>query len=274
MKSSLEEIILTSIDNIEKKILETSSKDDRIIRGIWGIDCLFNPINNGRIFSYKFLISQTVGQGCAYSTNYEYPIDFLRQYIGCDFRDCNITDAALKVSVMDSLYGILYPAKNKKQLVINADSFTKMKWRTQIIYDEAQRLLGDKKDKLIVNVGVVGDILHKFEDEGFSVIGTDFDPSIIGGDSFGKIPIIDGNETIDVIAKADLAVITGMTIATNTIDDILECCEKNNVKSIVFAETGANLASYYIDHGVDVYLSELFPFYIFNGTSEIEICYS
>jgi len=176
------------------------------------------------------------------------------------------------VSLLDSLYGALRPAKNKKLLTLRADSLTKMRWRTQIVYDEALRLLGGKKDRTVVNVGVVGDFLRKFRDGGFDVMGTDFDEEITGDEAFGGIPVVDGSRTLEAVAKADLAVITGMTVTTDTIDGILACCRENGVKTIVFAETGPNLAGYYVEHGADVYLSERFPFYIFHGTSEIEVC--
>ena len=139
---------------------------------------------------------------------------------------------------------------------------------------EATRLLGDIQGRKIVNVGVVGDILLRFNELGANIIGADFDESIVGMATFDGIPIINGKNTLDEICNADLAIVTGMTITTGTIDDIINCCKENNVKLMIFAETGANLASYYLEHGVDVYLSEYFPFYIFNGTSIIDVCYN
>lgn len=264
---------MSSIRKIEDQILEHTSKQDREVNGLWGVDCLYHPINNGRIFDYKFLISQTLGQGCAYSTNYNYSRELLKQYVGHDFLEFNIDDIALKVCFLDSLYGVLFPAKNKKRLTVKAESMEKLKWRTKIIIDESKRLLGNLRNKKVVNVGVVGDILCSFQNEGAIITGTDFDPSIIGMNSFGNIPVLDGRSTLDVVSDSDLAIITGMTITSSTIDDILKCCTRNNVKTIVFAETGANLADYYIKQGVNVYLSEHFPFYIFNGISTIDICY-
>jgi hypothetical protein len=264
---------MNSIEVIENEILEHSTAQDRQVKGIWGVDCLFYPINNGRIFDYKFLISQTRGQGCAYSTKFDYSREFLRQYIGHDFLECAINDIALKVSFLDSLYGIFSPPKNSRRIISEASSIEKMKWRTQIILDEATRLLGDVKNKKVVNVGVVGDILHTFAENGAEIKGTDYDTSIAGTTMFGHIPVFDGKCTIKEISDSDLAIITGMAITSNTIDEIIECCINNNVKTIVFAETGANLAGYYLKHGIDVYLSEYFPFYIFNGNSVIDVCY-
>ena len=262
-----------SIKDIEKRILENSTSQDRTVRGIWGVDCLFYPANNGRIFDYKFLVSQTLGQGCAYSTMFDYSREFLKQYVGHDFAECDVDDIAVKVSFLDSLYGILFPPQKKKRLTSAASSFEKMKWRTQIIFKEANRLLGTICGKKIVNVGVVGDILCTFKEKGAEIIGTDYDTSIVDTNVFGDIPVLDGKNTIKEISESDLAIVTGMTITSNSIDEIIKCCTDNNVKMIVFAETGANLASYYIKHGVHVYLSEYFPFYIFNGRSVIDVCY-
>jgi len=265
---------IDSIREIEKSVLERSAAQDRQVKGIWGVDCLFNPSNNGRVFDYKFLVTQTLGQGCAYSASFDYPREFLRQYIGRDFLECGIGDTALKVSFLDSMYGALFPPDNKRRLISEASSYEKMKWRTRIILDEATRLLGDLKNKKIVNVGVVGDILLAFAEKGAEIAGTDYDASIVGTGAFGRIPVYDGKETIKAVSESDLAVITGMTITTNTIDEIIECCSGNNVRTIVFGETGANLAGYYVKHGIDVYLAEYFPFYIFNGRSVIDVCYA
>ena len=262
---------MKSLEEIERQISCKTEAKDRVIKGIWGVDCLFNPVGNGRIFDYKILISQTLGQGCAYSSHNQYSRDVLKSYIGRDFLKCDISDTALKISLMDSIYGILYPPQNVVRYVCDATSEEKMHWRTSLIVDEAKRLLGEIKNKRVVNVGVVGDILLSFSEQGATVIGTDFDEALIGGQVFNGIEIYSGDRTLDEIASADLAVVTGMTISTETIDEILSCAVSNNTKIILFAETGASLSSYYIQRGVDVYLSEYFPFYIFNGSSVIDI---
>lgn len=262
-----------SLYEIENYIGQNTNKEERIIRGLWSVDCFFNPANNGRVFDYKFIISQTVGQGCAYSSRYDYPREFFYPYMGKDFLECDCNDIAMKVSLFDSVFWNAMPPKNYVRLEQTGSSNEKLKWRTSIIVEEAKALLGGLKNKNVVNVGVVGDFLKAFQNEGAFVIGTDFDKEITGKKMFGSVDIIDGSKTIDIISKSDIAIVTGMTIATLTIDNIIKCCHDNNVKLIVFAETGANLAGYYINNGVDVYLSEHFPFYIFNGYSMIDVCY-
>lgn len=258
-----------SIETIIDRIREKSTKNERYVRGLWSVDCLFYPSGNGRIFDYKFLISQTVGQGCAYCVN-KMGVEDLRKFIGKDFFDIDIRDTALQVSLIDSIYGELYPMIPTKSLTHVGDSETKMHWRTNIIYDEVLKFIHGDRSKSIVNVGVVGDIIKFFSEQGYQIVGTDFDECIVNTQLFGSY-IYSGQNTLDVVANSDVAIVTGMTITTETIDDIIECCKQNNTKLIIFAETGANLAQFYIEMGVDSYISETFPFYIFNGTSRIDI---
>lgn len=259
---------MTAIDEIKNRVYKTTQPDDRRIKGIWDVDCLYNPKDNGRVFNYNFIISQTIGQGCAYSTKKNDGIGYIN-IMGKDFLDVDIKDPALLVSMLDSIYGCFYCLEPTKSETINADSETKMQWRTNIIYKEAVRLLGDLRDKKILNVGVVGDIIKKFVHEDCEITGTDFDKTIIGQKMFGRAEIYDGDKTLDLISRNDLAIVTGMTITTQTIDDIIRCCKESNTKIIIYAETGANLSQYFIELGVDSFISEIFPFYIFNGVSTI-----
>jgi hypothetical protein len=263
---------MESIIEIKKQVMDNTIPEDRRVKGIWCVDCLYNPKDNGRIFKYKFIISQTVvGQGCAYSLKANYSIPKLELLIGNDFINANIKDEALLVSLLDSCYQNISDLKPIFSETMNADSETKMRWRTRIIKSEAEKLIGSLKDKKVVNVGVVGDILKSFKDEGANVIGTDFDDLIVGKTMFGTVEIRSGSETLNTIKNSDLCIVTGMTIVTKSIDAIITCCLQSDVKIIIFAETGANLGPYYVTKGVDSYVGETFPFYIFNGISIINV---
>jgi len=172
------------------------------------------------------------------------------------------------VSLLDSVYDKDKHTYEKR--VLDAESEIKSYWRTEIIASEAKRLLGSLRGKNVVNVGVVGSFLKKFGELGCSVLGTDYDEAIIGQTLFDA-PIENGDKTIEAVANADLAIVTGMTMATLTLDSILSTAARNSTKIIIFAETGANLAPFFMQYGVDVFIGEPFPFYIFNGVSEIRV---
>ena len=244
---------------------------ERIINGLWSVDCLYNPKNNGRIFNYKFIISQTTEQGCSYSERVSYDRNYLESLIGKDFMTENITDIPLLVSLIDSVYKPSIKNYKVEEFSIDEKSSIKLRWRTNIIYANAMKLLNNRREAKIVNVGVVGDILHKFMTEGYYITGTDKDEEITNKKMYDVVSIQSAEKTLDLVANSDLAIITGMTISNNSIEDILQCAKEENTKIIVFAETGYNLAPYFINKGVDVYISEIFPFYIFNGKSTIKV---
>ena len=63
-----------------------------------------------------------------------------------------------------------------------------------------------------------------------------------------------------------------MTLATEALDDLVSTAKRFGTKTIVFAETGANFGEGYCRSiGIDVTVSEPFPFYIFQGLTTIEI---
>ncbi|MCL2664541.1 MAG: DUF364 domain-containing protein [Defluviitaleaceae bacterium] len=262
---------MDSLQNIKDEIEKKTNPGDRLIKGIWSIDCLYNPAGNGRIFNYKILLTQTSGLGCAYSTHTDYPVGMLESYIGRDILDIKITDVPMLVSMYDSCYAGACEVKPAYTAEAGGVSEKKMRWRSEIIIAEAKRILGNLKGKRVVNVGVVGDIIRVFQESGADVCGTDFDAAIVGKRMFDAVDVYDGKDTLGLVKEANLCVVTGMTVATRTIDAIIEHCNQCGSKIIMFAETGANLGGYYSAHGVDVYLGETFPFYIFNGRSEISV---
>lgn len=260
------------MDKLKKRLLKQSSSFDRTIVGVWATDCLYNPMQNGRIFKYKFIIIQTnMGQGCAYSDQNEYDVNYLESLIGKDCLNLEINDSALNVACMDSLAECISYNYSVQHLILEGKSNDKLHMRTALIIEEAKRLIGSLQGKKILNVGVVGDIVKGFFEMGCDVVGSDFDDTIIGKKLFGEVSVISGNYTLELLTKVDLAVVTGMTITTKTLNCIIKTCKEYNIKLIVFAETGANMGQYYVHQGVDCYIGEKYPFYIFDGKSEITI---
>ncbi len=260
------------LEKLEGLVLGQTTTSEREIAGMWATDCLFNPAQNGRIFKYKFIIAQTqIGQGCAYSSNENYNADCLAKLVGKDCLDNEIKDLPLRVACLDSLCERISFGYEAEEINLNGTSAHKLRARTELIIKEAERLMGDLRGKKVLNVGVVGDIIFQFYNHGCSVIGSDFDPTIVGKHFFKEVPIISGTYTLEALKNVDIAVVTGMTIANATLNKIIAVCKEFGVKLIVFAETGSNMGQFYVREGIDCYLGEIFPFYIFNGISTIRI---
>ncbi|MCT4542631.1 MAG: DUF364 domain-containing protein [Vallitalea sp.] len=258
------------LENIKQHTLQNFTKeDDLFIRGIWSVDCLFNPNLNERTFNYKFLVVQNEGQGSAYSLVRNYPLYKLEQIMGKHYFDLKINDTALEIAILDAIYSSR--ASNNYEIVeIQGNSIEKSVKRAEIIAQETLKLV-DTKEVLVVNVGVVGNIIKCLLDHNVNVVGTDFDEKIVGKKLFDKVEVMHGDYTNDIIRKADVAIITGMTLATNTLDKIIKTAKENDTKTIIFAETGSNLYDFFIDAGIDVVISEPFPFYIYQGKTQIKI---
>lgn len=263
---------MDSLEKIKKLVLSQCTTSEREIVGIWATDCLYNPAQNGRVFKYKFIVTQTqIGQGCAYSSSDGYDADYLAELVGKDCLDNEIEDLPLKVACIDSLCEKISFGYETEEIKLEGPSAYKLRARTELIINEAMRLIGDLRGRKVLNVGVVGDILLQFYNHGCQVIGSDFDSSIVGRHFFDEIPIISGTRTLEALKSVDIAVVTGMTIANATLNEIIVVCREYGVKLIVFAETGSNMGQFYVHEGVDCYLGEIFPFYIFNGSSTIRI---
>lgn len=262
------------LDCLQKRIIEISSSinsQDFVLHGLWGIDLLFQPNIEERVFQYKLILSQTKKQGCAYcvydSNNFD------EKLIGKDSRYVDTNNRCLRIAVLDAAYSCL-PNHANQYFQIEGDSYQKSKLRADIVVNEIDRILNQKKKggKCILNIGVVGNIINELINRNYEVRATDLDNKIIGTLCHG-VEIQNGIEFNDeLIAKCDLALVTGMTLSTNTLDKILQNCRSHKTKVVIFAETGAWFGKEYCElFGVDAVICEPFPFYIFEGTSNIHI---
>ena len=264
------------LEEIKKSVLENPNlkDEDLTIRGLWAVDCLFRPNPAERTFNFKFIVAQTIGQGCAYSAVRNYDVKYLESLMGKNYRDLKIEDTALEIAILDSVYSMIQ-RKPDDTYEINGTSIEKTDYRTKIVVDETEKLIDRKNIKgskpVVCNVGVVGNFIKMLLERDIDVVGTDFDKNITGKKLFDKSDIYYGDRTLEFVKKSDVALITGMTLATSTMDDIIKTAKENNTKVIVFAETGSNLGCYFTKRGVDCVVGEPFPFYIFQGKNIINI---
>lgn len=263
------------MERLREKIRKGNiSEEELIIRGLWSVDCLFKPNVKERTFNYKFIVAQTIGQGCAYSMSTNYDVKYLESLMGKNYLDLKLEDTALEVAILDAIYSTLQREPDRV-VEISGNSVDKAEIRAKIVAEETIRLIDNnnlKNEKpLLLNVGVVGNIIKEFVDKDMDVIGTDFDSEIVGKKLFGRAEIIHGSNTLEMVKKCDIAIITGMTLTTNTLDDIINTAKEHNTKIVMFAETGSNLGDFYVENGVDCVIGEPFPFYIFQGKNTLNI---
>ena len=264
--------MLDAFELLRERALERMAgrpAEDFLVRGMWKVELAFRPNPAERTFQYTFWLAMTRGQGCCYCTGDD---ERGRELVGHDVRELVKDKTCISIAALDSLYASLErrPAASY-QLVGNP--IEKTDARTGIILYEAGQLVSGIRSRKprVVNVGLVGNVVRDLVAHGYEVRASDMEPDTVGTRVHGVL-VEDGTRTYDLVADSDLAIVTGMTIATDSLELILEEARKAGTKLLIFAETGANFGEEYCRSlGVDAVVSEPFPFYIFQGVSTIEV---
>jgi hypothetical protein len=243
------------------------------VSGLWGIKCLFNPSINERIFNHNIVICQTNGQGACYYEGSEIEKEYLEDMLGTVYKGGNIDNPYVEIALLDSIAANLCNCPNKI-FELHGHFSKKAMERADIIVNEISDLvIPNKKNGMLTvcNIGVVSLIVKRLLEKGFNVFACDKDKKIIGNRLFEKVNIQSEKFLKDSIINSDIALITGMTLATDSLEEIIAMCKLYSTKIVIFAETGANFAPFYIKFGADVVISEPFPFYTFAGNNTISI---
>jgi len=121
----------------------------------------------------------------------------------------------------------------------------------------------------VVMVGAIADIVREILRRGAKLQIADF--SLAGTEIEGIKIQYDGTRMIE---WADTVIMTGNTLKTNTLGNLLDISQKLSKRILVYAMTGANIAPRYLDYGVSVVTSESFPYYWYAQTASIMNVYS
>lgn len=268
-------IFLKLVENAKSKINELPL-EALTIRGIWHVEYAINLTRNlnSPILNLGYSVVQTLEQGCSY---YEKTLEnpgINEKFIGKNVFDISAGFKCLEIAGLDAVYAHLIGAPSKSYQ-IDGSNIDKAVSRSNIVVGEALSTLDKHKPKtgnrfFVLNVGVVGQFLEDLANRtGLTVKATDFYSGVVGH-RYHDIEVLHGSMTNQLVADADLAIVTGMTLANGTLDDILNIAQKHNTKLALFAETGAHFASEYCQMGVDLVISEPLPFYL-NGPGRTRI---
>lgn len=242
------------------------------VKGLFKVDLAFKPNANERVFRYSFLVAQTMGQGCCYCDK---NLDIDAGLIGRDSREALRVKDCYSIAIMDSIFASI--ERNPQAIhKFEGNSVEKAGKRASIIVDEvnvlAERMGRSHGETKVLNAGVVGNIVLALKNEGYDVVATDLDENLVGREMHG-VKVDHGAKTYSYVEGADVAIITGMTLTTDSLTDIVDTAKRHDTRVLMFAETGANMGEEYTAGaiGVDICVSEPFPFYIFQGLTTIEV---
>lgn len=240
------------------------------VRGLWRTDLLFKPNPAERTFNYTFLLVQTVAEGACYCSTIPALVEGF-DLLGKDCRTATFKYRCFEVAALDAMFSA-FDKRPDETLTLSGTSAEKAVRRSGIIAGEVLRqleLAGAERGR-VVNVGVIGNLVKMLTERSIEVVGTDEDPALVGSEIDG-IPVHGEERTVELVEECDVAVMTGMIISTDTMEDILAAARRGRTRLVMFCETGAHLCEEYVRMGVDSAIAEPFPFYIFGGTTRIDI---
>ncbi len=253
-------------------LLTDCPKENTVIRGLWEVGCFFKPTQIERLFQYRFVVAQVMAQGAAYCSDLSSSLSqsTAQDLIGRSLLDYQVHDTCLELALLDALCAARRPPPNATH-TLRGNSIDKATQRATLICKEALRLAAVvARRPRIANIGVVGLIASELQAAGCDVLLSDLDPHLIGS-SIGRVKVQHGSDSPSIVAQSDVAIVSGMALTTGTLDDILTAGRLSGCKIVIFAETDSSFANIYIRLGASAVIAEPFPFYIFQGTTDILI---
>jgi hypothetical protein len=245
------------------------------IHGLWDTRLWFAPSSSEIGFRCRFIVAQTHHQGCAF-----YPGNLdaseLETLVGQHYRVARDASLPLKVAVADTLFAFARPRLPACRWESEVGTPTeKASWRARVVGDEAKRILGSARTRSsrprVVLVGVSALILDELLRMDCTVAAVDLDPHVVGWTARPGVLVGHGADVEATLAESDMAVVTGMTLTTRSLGSILAQCVASHTRVLVYAQTGANIAPWYMLYGADTVVCERIPFYNFEGLSEIHV---
>ncbi len=245
------------------------------IRGAWQTTYVIQLTNTATPMHLSYVVVQTLHQGCSY---YEPAIEtpgMSDDFLGRNALDDRLGSPCWDIACLDAVYGDLCGEPDAKH-ELDGPNWVKAIRRASAVTDEVMRLLKRRTGKggqlSVVNVGVVGDFLAQLHEQpGIRVLASDYYQGVVGKQPSG-VTVEHGSRTLELIAEADVAVVTGMALANGTLDSIIDTAAANDTGLVVFAETGAHFGREYCRAGIDVVVGEPLPFYLSGtGVSVLEV---
>ncbi len=255
--------------------LIASKQPDLRMRGVWQFELVFQPTPTERCFHYQVILALADGFGTCFVPSF---IDHRPSsgMVGIPVKRLLSRNGLLppyRLAVADAVLSTL-GARPSEKFEVTADPTAKFQWRNDIVVKEVLRQLGRDtlKNRIprVLNIGAVGGLIAGLLNSGVEVVATDLDDSLLGH-SLGGVSVEGAARNRTYLTSCDLVLVTGMAVANGTLPSILRLAHRQNTKVVIFAETGASLGGLYCRQGADVVIGEPFPFYIFPGSSTINI---
>jgi hypothetical protein len=200
--------------------------------------------------------------------------DFVGKDVRQILKDRLCRDRIDRTAFVDLLMGHL-PQSANKYVTLKGAERDKYFERAQIFAEEAEKIIQRKgikgNDARALVIGASEGIISALTNRGFEVSATDLSPVIVGT-LLGGVKVCNGRfANASLMKKADLAIITGMTLSNGTLLGLMKLAQQYNTSTMLWAITGKNFGQYYTEHGVDCVISDLAAFHRLLGPTRIGI---
>lgn len=272
-----------SLEAAEKWALERSKNlPAELFRltAIWSINFVRQPVPGERKARYSAKLAQAQNYGIAMGLSPNLP-EPNANLVGEDARQVLKNgmwgDELERTALVDLVIShVSRPAD--QQIRLEGSEHAKYSARSTIFADEVASVLQTKGSKYfkgdkprVLVIGATAGIIRGLLNRDFDVSATDLAPEIIDRE-LGGVKVESGEgANARLIAEADLAVVTGMTLPNGSLAGIVEQAAKCNTSILMWAITGRNFGDYYTEHGVDTVISDPSPFLHLPGAATIAI---
>jgi hypothetical protein len=191
--------------------------------------------------------------------------DFVGKDVRQILKDRLCRDRIGRTAFVDLVMGHLSQSANK-QVTLKGAVRDKYFDRARIFAEEAEKTIQRKglkgNDARVLVIGASAGIIAALIDQGFEVSAADLFPAIVGT-VLGGVKVCNGRfANASLMKKADLAIITGMTMPNRTLPGLMKLAQQYNTSTMIWAVTGKNFGRYYTEHGVDCVISDLAAFHL------------
>ncbi len=193
----------------------------------------------------------------------------LQKYVGCSLVDLlNDENHLIRLLALDSIF-YFQNKKHNKSFYVESDNIIIKHNKFRSILNKCLTI--EQDDKVLI-LGADPIIPYLVYEKTKNIIVTDLSKERIGrhykiGNSI--LPIKNAKYNSDYFKKCNLAIVTGMSFSSNTINRIIEF--KNETRLIFYLVSCANLARELISTGAEMVISVNFPTLDMPGKTRIDL---
>jgi len=200
--------------------------------------------------------------------------DFVGKDVRQTLKDRLCPNRIDRTALVDVVMGHLSSSANK-YVTLEGTVQNKYFNRARIFAEEAEKIIQRKGIKgniaRALVIGATAGIIGALRNQGFEVSTTDLSPLIVGT-VLGGVKICNGRlANASLMKKADIAIITGMTLPNRTLPGLIKLAQQYSASTMIWAITGKNFGRYYTEHGIDCVISDPTAFHLLPGSVNIGI---